>query len=47
MDRQFNNEQHKKYAQTFYLYMRVLLQEKNSKHKKHNFSDIITNSKYL
>jgi IS5 family transposase len=33
MDRQFNNEQHKKYAEAFYLYMRVLLQEKNSKHK--------------
>jgi len=33
MDRQFNNEQHKKYAESFYLYMRVLLQEKNSKHK--------------
>jgi IS5 family transposase len=33
MDRQFNNEQHQKYAESFYLYMRVLLQEKNSKHK--------------
>ena len=33
MDREFSNEQHKKYAEKFYLYMRVLLQEKNSKHK--------------
>ncbi len=33
MDRQFTDDQHKKYAEVFYLYMRVLLQEKNSKHK--------------
>jgi len=33
MDREFSNKQHQKYAEKFYLYMRILLQEKNSKHK--------------
>jgi IS5 family transposase len=35
IDRKFkdNTELHKKYAQDFYLYMRVLLQEKNTKNK--------------
>ena len=35
IDRKFGNnmELHKKYAEKFYLYMRVLLQEKNSKNK--------------
>ena len=33
MDRQFNIEQHKKYAEAFYLYMRVLLQKRGSKNK--------------
>jgi IS5 family transposase len=35
IDRKFkdNTELHKKYAQDFYLYMRVLLQERNSKNK--------------
>lgn len=33
MDRQFNQEQHQKYAQDFYLYMRILLQERKSKNK--------------
>jgi IS5 family transposase len=33
LDRNFNDAQHQKYAEALYLYMRVLLQEKNSKHK--------------
>ena len=33
MDRQFTDEQHKKYAEAFYLYMRILLQTKESKNK--------------
>ena len=33
LDRNFSDKQHKKYARTLYLYMRVLLQDKNSKHK--------------
>jgi len=33
LDRNFTREQHEKYAEKFYLYMRVLLQEKGSKNK--------------
>ena len=33
LDRNFTEEQHKKYAELFYLYMRVLLQTKDSKNK--------------
>lgn len=33
MDRKFDNEMHSKYAEKFYLFMRVLLQEKNTKNK--------------
>ena len=33
LDRNFDDKQHKKYAKKLYLYMRVLLQDKNSKHK--------------
>jgi len=33
MDREFSDEQHIKYAEKFYLYMRILLQEKGSKNK--------------
>ncbi|MEA1914895.1 MAG: IS5 family transposase [Campylobacterota bacterium] len=33
LDRNFNNSLHQKYAQSFYLYMRVLLQEKHTKNK--------------
>jgi len=33
LDRNFTNEQHIKYAEDFYLYMRVLLQEKRTKNK--------------
>jgi len=33
MDREFNDEQHIKYADKLYLYMRILLQEKGSKNK--------------
>jgi IS5 family transposase len=33
LDRKFDITQHQKYAEVFYLYMRVLLQEKNSKNK--------------
>jgi len=33
LDRKFSNTQHQKYAEAFYLYMRVLLQNKNSKNK--------------
>ena len=33
LDRNFTEEQHKKYAEVFYLYMRALLQTKDSKNK--------------
>ena len=33
LDRNFSSEQHKEYAKDFYLYMRVLLQEKNTKNR--------------
>jgi len=33
IDRNFTNEQHLEYAKDFYLYMRVLLQEKSTKNK--------------
>jgi len=34
MDHKFNETQHTKYAEDFYLFMRILLREKNSANSK-------------
>jgi len=39
LDRNFSDEQHLRYAQDFYLYMRILLQEKNSLNKMYSLHE--------